>query len=186
MKNKCNLVFIFFIICSCNTTQNAFYRTNQNKIFSSREQIANYFHQTNNLDINKMYFFADEGDKFDFLLNDTDADILPYFGLFVNDSTKIIDDFVEEKDCIGIIDKFVRGNYNSTQTEIMDLKKYKLSNFENRPLNINTKNKTLVFVINSNMGKIINYTATYITDNIKKSNDSINHIYLISDPIISK
>lgn len=184
MINKLRYSILAIIICSCNSTQNAFYKTNKNKLFSSKEQIVNYYSSNNKLDKRKLYFFRDEAAKIDFLINSTDTDALPYFGLFVNDSTKIAEDLTIDKSCIGVIDKFIRGNYNSSKTESFNLKKYQLTNYLNEPININKDNTTLIFVVNSNMGKIINHTATYLTDNTKKSKIAIDYIYLVSDPIL--
>ena len=180
------LVISLLLILSCNSSQSVLYKTNSNAVFSSKEEVVAYFHRVNKLEKNRLYFFSDEEDKIDFLLNKTNASVLPYYGLFVNDSTKIIDDYVSDKECIGVVDKFVRGNYNGTNTEYSDLKKYAFTNYLGEALDINKTKSTLVFVINANMGKIINVTANYVTKNIKKSRDSIDYIYLVSDPIIQK
>jgi hypothetical protein len=184
MINKISLVFLLsLIVFSCKGLTNSLYEMNKNKIFSSKEEIVDYFHSECKLDKDRLYFFDNESDKSDFLLNKTDVQALPYFGLFVSDSVKVKDNFIGDKKCIGVIDKFVLTFDGNKEVEPCDLRGYKLENYLDNPLGLNKDNPTLIFVISSNMGKTINVSANYVVDHIKKLKKPIDYVYIVIDPI---
>ncbi|MCW4469349.1 hypothetical protein OGH69_10265 [Flavobacterium sp. MFBS3-15] len=184
MKKIILLTAMVSVCFSCNTVMETLYGVNKHVFFSSKDAAATHFHKKNNLEKEKIFFFTKEKDRVDFLVNDEHGAYLPYYALMINDSVRVDDSAAGDKRCIGVVDKFVL-NYDKSKATYrpLDLGDLNITNYKGEPLDLNTANPTVVFVVDSNFGRILNATVNYVTGHIKEEGKQINYVYISTDYI---
>lgn len=184
MKKIFLLLTVAFAGISCNSIMGTIMGANRNHMFESREAIANHYLKKRKLEKEKIYFFDDKEQMYAFMADEGNTADIPYYGLAVNDSLKVDDSSMSNRHCIGVVEQFVTGDQADRQYVPSGLKGQRLTNYLGQPLNLNGKNPTVVFIVHTNMGRVINMNVGYVVKNIKEDNVPVDYVFIALDDAV--
>lgn len=88
---------------------------------------------------------------------------------------------VERQWCMGVVSNVITDSALHRKVKQSNITNYKLVNIHGKPVSFNSGQPTVVFVINSNMGRLINKNLGYVVNEINKTKTDVNYIYIAAD-----
>ena len=182
MKNILSILFLSLSLFSCGPVLSTFYGLNKNRRFDSKVALADYYVKKNKLDRERIYFFTTNEERESFMMNEIiSKGKNEYYGIQLTDSTMVDDTNVERQWCMGVVGNIISSDVSYQKVKTSNIKSYKLVDIEGNSYDFNAGKPTVVFLIDSNAGRLINKNIGYVVNHIHETNTPVNYIYVAVD-----
>jgi hypothetical protein len=182
MKKLLASILICFAAASCAPVLNTFYGVNKNQSFDSKHALAEHYVKKNKLERERIYFFTSNNDREAFMMGEIiGKGKNEYYGIQLNDSTMVYDTEVSRQWCMGVVGSIITDSTSYHKVKISNIKNYKLVNIDGQSVNFNTDHPTVIFVISTNSGRLINKNIGYVVNHINETEVPVDYIYIAVD-----
>lgn len=158
------------------------YGANRNLTFDTRQDVAEYYQEKNDLDPADLYFFEDYKDFQWFFTTDTlRFKSLPYYGIAVNDSLMVDDRADVTTSCVGVSASYMAAYDGGAATVPNTLKGVKLTNIKGEQLSFNSAEPTVVLLGHSNFGRALKSDLKYYKEVAATTGKSFRYVVVAID-----
>lgn len=181
MKKILYLLLTSVVFISCGPILNTIYGVNKNRRFESKQSLADHYVKKNKLERERIYFFTSSTDRNTFLEETYGKGKIEYYGIQINDSIMVDDTQISRQWCMGVVGNIITDSTSYLKLKPSIIKNFTLVDIEGQPVNFNKEQPTVVFLLHTNAGRLINKNVGYVVNHIKENNAPVDYIYIATD-----
>lgn len=181
MKKLLVLPLIAITITACSLGPRLLYGANRNLTFNTREEVAAFYQDKNNLNPNDLYFFDDSKEYYTVLSDTIRMATPPYYGIALG-ADKMIDEGRDTStSCAGVSARYISAYDPKTPTVKNSLKGIALKNVNGEQLTFSENEPTVVLVAHANFGRTLKNDIKYYKETAAASGKNFRYVVIAAD-----